>query len=116
MPDDLGIDALLAGCRGDPLQRTTGGPALGKHIARALDLLGDVREVEVDGECPGEPGCGRQIDEREPCGGLGRVRADLMAYFFDEGEEVIALAAGEGLAEERAELANLAAKARIEAI
>ena len=69
-----------------------------------------------DGECPGEPGCGRQIDEREPCGGLGRVRADLMAYFFDEGEEVIALAAGEGLAEERAELANLAAKARIEAL
>ena len=112
--DEVGDDVRVDPGRDDRgrhlLERAAGLRAIGPDVAGALDLFGDVREVEVDGERTGELGRGLDIGPIDAACCRGRVGAHALPDLFDEIEQPIALLAHDGLAEQGAELADLAAQ------
>jgi hypothetical protein len=84
--------------------------ANGGELATAMDLLGDVDEVEVGREGADEAGRARRVEQREDAGGRVLVAAHERADVLDELEQLLALLAHERLAEQRAECADVAAK------
>ncbi|GAA3098949.1 hypothetical protein GCM10020254_50570 [Streptomyces goshikiensis] len=86
------------------------GGAVGAQLLAAVHLLGDVGEVEVGGEGAHQLGGGLQIGVAEQLGCRDAVGAGEGADAFDEVEEVLALLAYEGLAEEVAEAADVRAQ------
>ncbi len=83
----------------------------GRHLLPAVQLLGDVDELEVGGERPGEHDGRRRVDSRERRAelvvlGLAGEATDAL----DEGEQLGALVAGQRLAEQLAELAHRGAQ------
>ncbi|CAM5393786.1 Phosphoenolpyruvate carboxylase [Streptomyces cyaneofuscatus] len=89
-------------------------PALGgaavAHLVGAVDLLGDVGEVEVGGEGAHELCGGLQVGVAEERGRRFAVGAGQGAYPLDEVEEFLAFLAYEGLAEEVTEAADVGAQ------
>ena len=85
---------------------TLGGPAVA-HLVGAVDLLGDVGEVEVGGEGAHELCGGLQVRVAEELGCCLAVGAGQGADAFDEVEEVLALLAYEGLAQQVTEAADV---------
>ncbi|SCD81395.1 hypothetical protein GA0115239_108919 [Streptomyces sp. BpilaLS-43] len=77
------------------------------HLVGAVDLLGDVGEVEVGGEGAYELGGGLQVGVAEELGGRFAVGAGEGSDAFDEVEEFGALLAYEGLAQEVAEASDV---------
>nr|BFF27626.1 hypothetical protein GCM10025732_55910 [Glycomyces mayteni] len=80
------------------------------HVAGAVDLLGDVREVEVGGERAGEVHFLGDVELREAGGHVLGLVADEAAHLFDEFEQLGPLLADERLAEEVAEAPDVAAE------
>ncbi len=89
------------------------GGAVGAQFLAAVDLLGDVGEVEVGGEGAHELGGGLQVGVAEEGGGGLAVGAGEGADTLDEVEQVLALLAYEGLPEEVAEAADVRAQFRV---
>src|SRR5205823_2944582 len=76
------------------------GRAPGAQLAAAVDLLGDIGEVEVGGEGPDQLGGGGQVGlAQEPGGGLA-VGPGQGPYALDQVQQLVAFLADEGLAEE----------------
>lgn len=86
------------------------GGAVGAQLLAAVHLLGDVGEVEVGGEGAHQLGGGLQVGVTEQLGGGDAVGAGECPDAFDQVEEVLALLAYEGLAEEVAEAADVRAQ------
>ncbi len=91
-------------------QQAALGRAAFAHLAGAVDLLGDVGEVEVGGEGAHELCGGLQGRVSEEFGGRFAVGAGQGAYSLDEVEEFLAFLAYEGLAEEVTEAADVGAQ------
>lgn len=91
-------------------QQAALGGAVGAQLLAAVHLLGDVGEVEVGGEGAHQLGGGLQVGVAEQLGGGLAVGAGQGADALDEVEEVLALLAYEGLAEEVAEPADVRAQ------
>lgn len=108
LADVLGV-AVLEHVDGAGEEAALGG-ALLAQFAAAVDLLGDVREVEVGGEGAHELGGRLEFDAAEQLGGGLAVLAGEAADALDEVEEVVALLADEGLAEEVAQSADVGAQ------
>lgn len=89
------------------------GGAVGAQFLAAVDLLGDVGEVEVGGEGPHELAGGLQVGVAEEGGGGFAVGTGEGADAFDEVEQVLAFLAYEGLPEEVAEAADVRAQFRV---
>jgi hypothetical protein len=87
--------------------------AHGGELAPAVDLLGDVDEVEVGREGADEAGRVDGVEQREHAGGRVLVAAHERAHVLDELEQLLALLADERLAEQRAERADVAAQALV---
>ena len=86
------------------------GGALGAQFAAAVDLFGDVGQVEVRGEGAHELGGGLQVGAAEEGGGGFSVTAGQGPYALDEVEEFGALLADAGLAAEVAEATDVGAQ------
>lgn len=86
------------------------GRAAVAHLVGAVHLLGDVGEVEVGGEGAHELCRRLQVRVAEELGGGFAVGAGQGADPLDEIEELLALLAYEGLAEEVAEAADVGAQ------
>ena len=86
------------------------GGAAGAQLTAAVDLLGDVGQVEVGGEGADQLGGGVQVGVAEQRGGGLAVAAGQGADPFDEVEELCALLADEGLAEQVAQAADVGAQ------
>ena len=84
--------------------------AAGAQLAAAVDLLGDVREVEIGGEGADELGGGGEVGVAEEPGGGFAVGAGQSADPLDEVQEILSLLAHKGLAEEVAEAADVGAQ------
>src|SRR5690606_12233399 len=119
-----GADFEMVGRGGDLVRRDALGGDLGAglgepaavlgpaaaHVAGAVDLLGDVRQMEVGGEGAREVDLLGDVELGEAGGdGLGLV-ADQAADLFDEFEQLGALLADQCLAEEVAETADVPAE------
>lgn len=89
-------------------------PALGgaavTHLVGAVDLFGDVGEVEVRGEGAHELCGGLQVRVTQEFGGGLTVGAGQGADALDEVEEFLALLAYQGLAQQIAEAADVGAQ------
>lgn len=108
LADVLGV-AVLEHVDGAGEEAALGG-ALLAHLAAAVDLLGDVREVEVRGEGAYQLGGGLEFDAAQQLGGGFAVLAGEAADPLDEVEEFVALLADECLAEEIAQSADVGAQ------
>ncbi len=86
------------------------GGALGAEFAAAVDLFGDVGEVEVGGEGAHELGGGLQFGAAQQFGGGLAVLAGESAYLLDEFQQLGALLADEGLPEEITQPADVGAQ------
>ena len=86
-----------------------GGAAVAQ-LAAAVDLLGDVGQVEVGGEGADQLGRGLQVGAAEQLGGGLAVLAGEGADLLDEVEELGALLADEGLAQQVAQAADVGAQ------
>lgn len=95
---------------GRPGEESALGGAAVAHLVGAVDLLGDVGEVEVGGEGAHELCGGLQVRVAEELGRGLSVGAGQGADALDEVEEVLTLLAYEGLAEEVAEAADVGAQ------
>ncbi len=110
--DEVAVDGALLERRPDPPDGRREGPLLdGGHLLPAVQLLGDVDELEVGRERPGQHDGRRRVEvgERRPqllVVGLARQAA----HPLDEGEQLGALVPLERLAEEGAELAHRGAQ------
>ena len=113
MADGLDIDAPDAGGLGHLMQRATGRRAPSEDITGSFDLFGDVREIKVDREGPGEQYCRREINRRKPRRCPRGISPHLVPNLLDEFKEGRPLLTNEGLAEQRPELANLGAKSGV---
>ena len=83
------------------------------ELAAAVNLLGDVDEVEVGRERADEAGRVHRVEQREHAGRGVLVAAHQGADLLDELEQLVALLADERLAEQRAERADVAAQALV---
>ncbi|CAM5531397.1 hypothetical protein STENM327S_07974 [Streptomyces tendae] len=86
------------------------GGALGAQFAAAVDLLGDVGEVEVGGEGADQLGGGLQFGAAQQFGGGLAVLAGESAYLLDEFQQLGALLPDQGLPEEIAQSADVGAQ------
>ncbi len=105
--DLVGTDPGLLDAGDRPLEPAALLGAGAGQGAAAVDLLGDVREVEVRRERAHQPGDRRQVEVGqlvEPA--LLGVRPDLL----DQGEQVVALGARQRLAEDRRHATDVAAQ------
>jgi hypothetical protein len=84
--------------------------ARGLQLARAVDLLGHVGQVEVGREGADEADGRERIGLREDRGGGVAVGAHELAHALDELEDLAPLLAHDGAAQQDAELANVAAQ------
>ena len=84
--------------------------ALGTHVARTLDLLRHVGEVEVDGERARDHGGLVQVEAVDDPAGLGGVVSDGGADALHGVQERSAPVLGERVAEEGAQGANVLAQ------
>jgi hypothetical protein len=99
---------------GDPLDRLRQPRAAlladGLELARAMDLLGDVGQVEVGREGADQACGGHRVDLGEDRGGGVAILAHEPAHALDEVKDVAALLAHERVAEQHAQLADVAAQ------
>ncbi len=75
------------------------GGALGTQLAAAVDLLGDVGEMEVGGEGADQLGRGLQFGAAQQLGGGLAVLSGESAYLLDEFQQLGAFLPDEGLSE-----------------
>ena len=80
----------------------------GRQLAAAVDLLGDVGQVEVGAEGAHEPARGRGLDRPQLLDRRLPVAANQPAHPLDEVEQLLALLAHERLAEQRPQLTDVA--------
>lgn len=99
----VGVLEAVGGAGEEP---ALGGPAVA-HLVGAVDLLGDVGEVEVGGEGAHELRGGLQVRVAEERGRCLAVLAGQGADSLDEVEEVLALLSYEGLAQQVSEAADV---------
>ena len=103
----------------DPVDRLLQpGPVLeagGGELAAAVDLLGDVDEVEVGRERAHEPRRVDRVEQGEDAGRGVAVGAHEGPDLLDELEELVALLADEGLAQQGPQRADVPAQAGVEA-
>jgi hypothetical protein len=69
-----------------------------------VDLLGDVRQVEVRRERPHEPGDRGQVEVGQL---VQPVLLGVRTHVLDQGQELVPLGPGEGLAEDRGDPADV---------
>ena len=86
------------------------GGAAGAQLAAAVDLLGDVGQVEVGGEGADQLGRGLQFGAAQQLGGGLAVLAGEAADLLDQVQQLGALLADEGLAEEVTQSADVGAQ------
>ena len=84
--------------------------ARGLQLARAVDLLGHVGQVEVGRERPDEADRRERIDLREDGGGGVAIGAHQPPDALDEVEHLAPLLAHDGATQQHAELADVAAQ------
>lgn len=106
--DVLGVGVLEA--VGGAGEETALGGAAFAQLAAAVDLLGDVGEVEVGGEGADQLGRGLQFDAPQQFGGGFAVLTGEAADLLDEVEELGALLPDEGLTEEVTQSADVGAQ------
>jgi hypothetical protein len=113
---DLGAgDAPLADQLGRPIQPAAVDGSLVAQLPGAMDLLGDVGEVEERRERAREVGGGRDIDLGQASrGGCGVAFAYEPAHLLHEIKQGRTLLAGKGLPEECAETADVCPQVRVE--
>ena len=85
----------------------------GLELTAAVDLLGDVGQVEVGGERTHQPGRAHGVERGEEVGGGLAIGADQPADALEEVEQLGSLLADERAAEHGAELCEVAAQARL---
>ena len=79
-------------------------PVDGLELATAVNLLGDVDQVEVGGEGTHQPGRAPGVERGEEVGGVLAIGADQVADALEEVEEIGSLLADERASEHGAEL------------
>ncbi|GAA3499208.1 hypothetical protein GCM10019016_063120 [Streptomyces prasinosporus] len=104
----LGV-GVLEPVRGAGEQSALGGAA-GAQFAAAVDLLGDVGQVEVGGEGADQLGRGLQFGTTQQLGGGLAVLTGESADLLDEVQQLGALLPYEGLPEEIAQSADVGAQ------
>ncbi len=84
--------------------------AAAAQLARAVRLLGDVRQVEVRGERAGQLRTGGHVHRRERGGSGFGVRPDLCPDLFDQVEQALTLLPYERLAQKGAKAPDVRAQ------
>ncbi|MGC0347825.1 hypothetical protein RKD34_003405 [Streptomyces sp. SAI-218] len=104
----LGVGVLEA--VGRTGEQTALGRTPGPQLTAAVHLLGDVGEVEVGGEGAYQLGGGLQFGAAQQLGGGLAVLTGEAAHLLDEFQQLGALLADEGLAQEVAQSADVGAQ------
>jgi len=94
-PGLLGSGTQVQGASGGAREQAALGSAASPDVARTLDLLCDVGEVEVDGEGTCNQGRLVQVEAVDDVGGFGGVVPDGSADALDGLEEFRATVLGE---------------------
>src|SRR5690606_28321893 len=99
-----------------PVQPASLVGAAAAQLPRPMHLLGDVGEVEVAGEGACEFGAGGDIHGSQSGRRSVGVRAHQRPYLLDQVEQRLALLAGESLAQQRPEPADVGAERGVRAV
>ena len=110
-------EPLIQPDRDDPIDSCVEIAVVAGHLLDAVHLLGDVRKVEVGGECTDQGYDVRGVELAQQGVKLGRGRVTSTtsgrlaegAHFFHEVEEILSVLANQGVAQLVAETAYVGA-------